>query len=165
MLRADTIPSMIARDMQSAAAWPNSFMDWAWGAIKKPGSSGNFFSPVARQNNVSPSNIVWAGRIARAIVAARGRERIDTARKLASIVRRAAGRGIPKGKGRRKVWIDPATKTFMALRIYVNDELGEVERSLPQAVSLLRPDGVIAVISSAASSTSSSKPRASASLA
>ena len=43
--------------------------------------------------------------------------------------------------------IDPATRTFQALRIYVNDELGAIERTLPQAVKLLKTGGRLAVIS------------------
>jgi 16S rRNA (cytosine1402-N4)-methyltransferase len=41
----------------------------------------------------------------------------------------------------------PATRTFQALRIHVNDELGELERALPQAVEALRPGGRLVVIS------------------
>src|SRR5690606_15885492 len=42
--------------------------------------------------------------------------------------------------------IDPATRTFQALRIYVNDELGELERGLAAAEKLLRPGGRLAVV-------------------
>jgi 16S rRNA (cytosine1402-N4)-methyltransferase len=41
----------------------------------------------------------------------------------------------------------PATRTFQALRIHVNDELGEIERALPQAVAALAPRGRLVVIS------------------
>jgi 16S rRNA (cytosine1402-N4)-methyltransferase len=75
-------------------------------------------------------------RIARALIAARP---IMTTRQLAEIVA-AAQRG-PRGK------IHPATRTFQALRIAVNDELGAVERVLPRAIDLLRPGGRLAVIS------------------
>src|SRR6202012_5346651 len=43
--------------------------------------------------------------------------------------------------------IDPATRTFQALRIYVNDELGELERGLAAAETLLKPQGRLAVVS------------------
>ncbi|MFN8472035.1 MAG: 16S rRNA (cytosine(1402)-N(4))-methyltransferase RsmH [Anaerolineae bacterium] len=76
-------------------------------------------------------------RIARAIVAARP---IETTGQLAKVVARAAGK---PGHWR----IHPATRTFQALRIAVNDELGALTAVLPQAVSLLAAGGRLAVIS------------------
>ncbi len=58
-------------------------------------------------------------------------------------LRHAVHRAIGGRRGR----IDPATKTFQALRIAVNDELGELEALLEQAPQLLRTGGVVAVIS------------------
>lgn len=74
-------------------------------------------------------------RIARAIVAARP---LTTTRQLAEVIVKASRR--PGGK------IHPATRTFQALRIAVNDELGSIERVLPTAVASLAPGGRLAVI-------------------
>jgi len=77
-------------------------------------------------------------RIARAIVAARSEAPIGTTGRLASVIR---GVLRPDRSG-----IDPATRSFQALRIRVNDELGEIERALAQAVRLLRPGGRLVVV-------------------
>lgn len=77
----------------------------------------------------------FARRIARAIVAARP---LTTTGELAQVVARTVGR-----RGR----IHPATRTFQALRIAVNDELGALETVLPQAVRVLAPGSRLAVIS------------------
>jgi 16S rRNA (cytosine1402-N4)-methyltransferase len=82
---------------------------------------------------------VKSRRIARAIVEARARAPILTTERLAEVVRGALGGG---GRGR----IDPATRTFQALRIAVNDELGQLERGLPALFDLLAPGGRLAVI-------------------
>jgi 16S rRNA (cytosine1402-N4)-methyltransferase len=76
-------------------------------------------------------------RIARAIVEQRGRQPITRTGELAALGQRVIGR---QGK------IDPATRTFQALRIYVNDELGELERALEAAEILLRPGGRLVVV-------------------
>lgn len=81
-----------------------------------------------------------ARTVARAIVRAREKRRIEDARELATIVARAIG---PPGRWR----IHPATRTFMALRIFVNDELKNLEQFIGASVGLLRPGGVIAIIS------------------
>ncbi|MBI3452691.1 MAG: 16S rRNA (cytosine(1402)-N(4))-methyltransferase RsmH [Rhodospirillales bacterium] len=77
-----------------------------------------------------------ARRIARTIVAARP---IGRTGELADIVRRAVRRAADG--------IDPATRTFQALRIAVNDELGELSRGLAAAERLLAPGGRLAVVS------------------
>ncbi len=76
-------------------------------------------------------------RIARAIVRARP---IHTTAQLAGVVRAAA----PAMKGDR---IHPATRTFQALRIYVNDELGEIKALLEVVPKILKPGGRLVVIS------------------
>jgi len=86
--------------------------------------------------------------IARAIVAARGEEAIETTQQLAEIVRRAVARRTRGASARRgKSRIDPATRTFQALRIHVNDELGELSRGLAAAEALLKPGGRLVVVS------------------
>lgn len=79
-----------------------------------------------------------AWRIARAIAKAREQKPIETTTELAEIVRRATG-------FRRTG--HPARKTFQALRIYVNDELGALQELLEAAVKVLAPEGRLVVIS------------------
>lgn len=81
-----------------------------------------------------------ARRIARRLVAARARAPIATTRELAELVVAAIP---PRRRPRR---IHPATRTFQALRIAVNDELGSLEAALPQAAHLLAPSGRFGVI-------------------
>ena len=76
-------------------------------------------------------------RVARAIIAARP---LVTTGELARVVRRALGHK-PHDKK------DPATRTFQAVRIHVNDELGELEAGLAAAEALLGEGGVLAVVS------------------
>jgi 16S rRNA (cytosine1402-N4)-methyltransferase len=82
-------------------------------------------------------------RIARAIVKARP---LQTTRQLAAVIESVVP---PFGRLRtsRKGRIHPATQTFQALRIAVNNELERVENVLPQAVAVLRPGGRLAIIS------------------
>lgn len=82
----------------------------------------------------------FARRIARAIVTAREVQPIKTAVQLSEIVASA----VPKF-GFRK--INPATKTFQAIRIAVNDELGAIKEALPKAFARLNPGGRMALIS------------------
>jgi 16S rRNA (cytosine1402-N4)-methyltransferase len=85
----------------------------------------------------------FAGRIARAIVAAQRRQPLATTSELAEIVHAA----IPRQGARHETGLDPATRTFQALRIAVNDELGELDRGLAAAEHLLMPGGRLAVVS------------------
>lgn len=83
----------------------------------------------------------YARQIARAILAARAAGPITRTGQLANIIS-----GAVPGKYRRGP-IHPATRTFQALRIAVNDELGQLDALLDQALDLLRPGGRVAVIS------------------
>jgi len=80
-----------------------------------------------------------AGRVARAIEKERALGPIETTAHLAKIVEKAVGRG-PKDK------IHPATRTFQGLRIFVNDELGELGRALFAAERILKPGGRLVVV-------------------
>lgn len=81
----------------------------------------------------------YAPRIAREIVRRRATQRIETTAELAGLLVALLG---PKRDG-----IHPATRTFQALRIAVNRELESLREALPQALSLLRRGGRLAVIS------------------
>ena len=81
-----------------------------------------------------------ARKIARAIVNRRHRHPITTTKELADIVIRAL-----KIPGRWR--IHPATRTFQALRIAVNDEIQSLNRFIPAAISKLMPSGRLAIIS------------------
>ena len=94
------------------------------------------------------ADIIWrygderrSRRVARAIVAARQSKKITRTLELADIVAGAVG----PAKGARA--IHPATRTFQALRIFVNDELGQLERGLRAAERMLAPEGRLAVVS------------------
>ena len=80
-------------------------------------------------------------RIARAIVARRREKRIETAAELAEVVRRC----VPRSRDTRR--IDPATRTFQALRIAVNGELKSLEIALRRLPDCLKPKARLAIIS------------------
>lgn len=82
----------------------------------------------------------FAKRIARAIEERRAERPIETTTELAEIVKTA----IPAAT--RRTGGHPAKRSFQAIRIAVNDELGAVEDSLEQALTLLKPEGRISVI-------------------
>lgn len=89
------------------------------------------------------ANLIWkygeekySRRIARVICESRP---IHGTLELANLIR--------KVYGNQHSHINPATRTFQALRIAVNDELKTIEISIPQAIQLLKPDGILAVIS------------------
>lgn len=84
-----------------------------------------------------------AGRIADAIIRDRRQYAISSTSQLAAIVASVLSERFRGGKPKTH----PATQTFQAIRIAVNDELGNAEAVLPEAVKLLKPGGRLAVIS------------------
>lgn len=80
-----------------------------------------------------------ARRIARTIVARRDEHPLQTTSDLVDAVRAAVGRG--------DIHKHPATRTFQAIRIAVNDELGQIESALEQSIDALAPGGRLVVIS------------------
>lgn len=108
------------------------------------GSSAAAFIATAKESDLA--DVIYrlgedrqSRRIARAIVAAREVSPITRTLQLAKIVAEA----LPRHEKHKH----PATRTFLALRLYVNDELGEVERTLPQTLEALAEKGRLAVIS------------------
>jgi len=83
----------------------------------------------------------FARRIAKAIVEARKKERITTTTRLVEIVEWALPKEAKRGR------TNPATKTFQALRIAVNDELTVLESFIKDAFMVLKPGGRLALIS------------------
>lgn len=83
----------------------------------------------------------FARRIARAIIIYRDKKKIETSAELAEIVKMAVPAFARRGK------IHPATKTFQAIRIAVNDELGALKEGLKRGYDNLQPGGRMAVIS------------------
>ena len=101
---------------------------------------------LARADEQEIGEVIWrygeerfARQIARKIVAARGPGRLRTTGELAKLV----GETVRT----REPGFNPATRTFQALRIFINQELEEVETMLPQAVSRLAVGGRLVVIS------------------
>jgi 16S rRNA (cytosine1402-N4)-methyltransferase len=78
-----------------------------------------------------------AGRIAKAIVASRTKKRFETTLELADFIERLIG---------RRGGHHPATRVFQALRMAVNDEMGELEKALEDGMSILKPGGRFAII-------------------
>lgn len=102
---------------------------------------------VAQFPEEALADAIWAlgeetqsRRIARAIVEARREAPVATTGQLADLVEKALG-------GRKGARTHPATKTFQALRMLVNDELGELERALAGAETRLKPEGRLVVVS------------------
>ncbi len=87
----------------------------------------------------------FAFQIAKAIVAGRAERPLSRTRELADLVASVV-RPRSHGKKRKDAAQDPATRTFQAVRIHVNQELEELEEGLNQAMALLAPGGRLAVI-------------------
>lgn len=83
----------------------------------------------------------YSRRIVRRIVAQRKESALTKTGELAELVRQAVPGGYRPSK------IHPATRVFQALRIHVNDELGQVKRGVAMGISLLKPGGRLVVIS------------------
>lgn len=101
---------------------------------------------LAEADEAAIADVLWrfgeeklSRRIARAIVARRTEAPLATTGELAALVARAIGY---RERGKH-----PATRTFQALRIHVNDEMGALERGLDGALERLSPGGRLAVIS------------------
>jgi 16S rRNA (cytosine1402-N4)-methyltransferase len=82
----------------------------------------------------------WAKRVAQFLVEHRSAKLVETTAELVTIIKKA----IPKGA--RKEGPHPAKRIFQALRIYVNNELGNLKDSLEQSVDLLKPAGRLSII-------------------
>jgi 16S rRNA (cytosine1402-N4)-methyltransferase len=101
---------------------------------------------LARADEKEIAGVLWtlgeermSRRIARAIVATRAQKPLERTAQLADLVASA----VPRGKDRSH----PATRSFQAIRIHVNRELGDLEDGLEAAFSRLKPGGRLAVIS------------------
>jgi 16S rRNA (cytosine1402-N4)-methyltransferase len=124
-------------------------LDMRMGRHGTDGSAGNELTAAVLVNTLPEhelANLLFqlgeeraSRRVARAIVIARTDTPIETTGRLASIIRAV----LPPDKSGHH----PATRSFQALRLKVNDELGEIERGLAQAARLLNPGGRVVVIS------------------
>lgn len=111
--------------------------------MSKSGVSAEDFINSAEEKEIADIIYNYGGErrsrvVAKAILNARSEKRIQTTSQLASIVRSVVRRA--------KDNIDPATRTFQAIRIHVNDELGELERALKGAKTSLKEGGRLIVV-------------------
>jgi 16S rRNA (cytosine1402-N4)-methyltransferase len=112
--------------------------------MEKSGISAKDFINSAKEKDIA--DVLWrfgeeraSRRIARAIIKARDESPISTTFELAHIIRGI----LPRPKPGQ---IDPATRSFQAIRIHINDELAEIDAALPAALACLHPHGRLAVV-------------------
>jgi 16S rRNA (cytosine1402-N4)-methyltransferase len=117
-------------DMRMDASAPDSAADWL--AVVGERELADVIYQLGEERH--------SRRIARAICDARRRAPITRTGQLAEIVRGALPAAARHGR------IHPATRTFQAIRMHVNDELGELRRGLDAARACLRPGGRLCVI-------------------
>ena len=110
-----------------------------------PGAGPSAADWLARADAEEIATVLWqygeernSRRIARRVIETRATEPITTTAALAKLVA-----GVP---GPRSRSIHPATRTFQAIRIHINQELSVLEQALPQALNLLAPGGRLVVI-------------------
>jgi len=114
------------------------------GHVAETGESAAEFLNTAKEEAIA--NVIYAygeehksRQIARAIVKARAEKPFSRTLELADVIARVF-------PGRKVDGRHPATRTFQALRIYVNDELGELVRALAAAERILKPGGRLAIV-------------------
>jgi 16S rRNA (cytosine1402-N4)-methyltransferase len=112
--------------------------------MEKSGADASDFINTASEKEIA--DILWqfgeeraSRRIARAIIEARKETKITTTFQLAKIIRAVMPRPKP-GQ------IDPATRSFQAIRIHINNELEEIRAALPAAMACLKPGGKLAIV-------------------
>ena len=112
--------------------------------MEKSGTDASDFINTATEKDIA--DVLWqfgeeraSRRIARAIIHARDEAEITTTYQLAKVIRAVMPRPKP-GQ------IDPATRSFQAIRIHINNELDEIRTALPAAMACLKPGGRLAVV-------------------
>lgn len=112
--------------------------------MEKSGTNASDFINTATEKDIA--DVLWqfgeeraSRRIARAIIRARDEAEITTTYQLAKVIRAVMPRPKP-GQ------IDPATRSFQAIRIHINNELDEIRTALPAAMACLKPGGRLAVV-------------------
>ncbi|MBN2064263.1 MAG: 16S rRNA (cytosine(1402)-N(4))-methyltransferase RsmH [Sedimentisphaerales bacterium] len=131
-------------------------LDMRLSGAEQPGNGGHLNTAADLVNRLGEkelADIIFqygeerkSRQIASAIVERRRVKRFERTGELAELVAKVVGFG-PRDKYRKRKPIHPATRTFQALRIAVNDELGQLERLLKAAPEMLAPGGKIAIIS------------------